>query len=60
MGPCPSLIAKMNNKFRYHIVIKINNFKQAQALINALKNLFRNLEKQQATVTIDVDNVSLY
>jgi primosomal protein N' (replication factor Y) len=60
MGPCPSLISRMNNKFRYHIVLKISQSNESDDFIKAIKLMFMNLDKQKASITIDIDNVSLY
>lgn len=60
LGPCPSLIARINNKFRYHIVIKISHSEKSQNLISSIKTMFSNFEKTQAHLTIDIDNVSLF
>ncbi len=60
LGPCPSLISRMNNKYRYHIVLKVSEFENQEDFIAAIKLMFMNLEKQKAALTIDIDNVSLY
>ena len=60
MGPCPSLIARMNNKFRYHVVIKVKSSTKSYELLRALKSSFLSMPIQTATTTIDVDNISLY
>ncbi len=63
LGPCPALVSKINNKYRYHLVIKIplmDNDKDIQ-LIEALKGMFLSRKKaNDVTVTIDIDSVSLY
>ena len=63
LGPCPALISKINNKYRYHLVIKIplmQNNKDAQ-LIEALKSMFLARKRvNEVTVTIDIDSISLY
>lgn len=60
LGPCPSLISRMNNKYRYHIVLKISQFDRQEEFIASIKSMFLNLQKQKASLTIDIDNVSLY
>lgn len=63
LGPCPALISKINNKYRYHLVIKIplmKNNKDTQ-LIEELKSMFLARKKvNDVTVTIDIDSISLY
>lgn len=63
LGPSPTLISKINNKYRYHVVIKIplmKNNKDTQ-LIEGLKTMFLSRKKtNDITVTIDIDSISLY
>ncbi len=63
LGPSPALISKINNKYRYHVVIKIplmKNNKDTQ-LIEGLKTMFLSRKKtNDITVTIDIDSISLY
>lgn len=57
MGPSPALIARLNNKYRYQIVVKFSKTEY----INLLRDAFFDFEKNnKVTFTIDVDNQSLY
>ncbi len=57
LGPSPALISKMNNKYRYQIVVKLKN----ESDILNLRDFFFNFEKNnQVVFTIDVDNQSLF
>lgn len=63
LGPCPALISKIKNKYRYHIVLKIprlaNNLDQT--FISRLKEDFLKFKKpDQTLINIDIDNISLY
>ncbi len=63
LGPCPALISKINNKHRYHIVVKIPNLGKdlETKLTERLKGLFLSRKKvNEVTVTLDIDSVSLY
>lgn len=62
MGPCPALISKVNNKYRYHIIAKIpgTNEKACSELKQAFLKFRNNNKSKDVNILIDVDNVSLY
>lgn len=63
LGPCPALISKIKNKYRYHIVIKIPELSdnRDQVFIDRIKEDFSKFKKpDQTVINIDIDNISLY
>lgn len=62
MGPSPAMIGRLNNKFRYHIIVKLPNQIQNQAeKLDQIKKIFFKINKDtKAILTLDIDNISLY
>ncbi len=64
LGPCPALIAKIKNKYRYHIIAKIPMEKGFEADIEYLKESFKTFrtetKSENFNFLIDIDNISLY
>ncbi|MDA1021159.1 MAG: primosomal protein N' [Cyanobacteria bacterium] len=61
LGPCEALISRINNKHRYHVVIKIPELEESKELIDRIKLGYKALEKSKNySLTIDIDNISLY
>ena len=57
LGPTPAPLSKLNNKYRYHLILKS---KKIKALFQAAKYLEDNLQLLSTVkVTIDVDPLSL-
>ncbi len=54
LGPAPSVISKMNNDYRYRILIK---YKNSAALTSCLTNLLNNY-KGKVKVDVDVNPYS--
>jgi len=61
MGPAPAIISKINNRYRYHIIIKIlkdadPSYKITRFLLEkAISNFEKNFEKKDIKFIIDVD-----
>lgn len=64
LGPCPALIAKIKNKYRYHIIAKIPMEEGFEADIEYLKESFKSFraetKSEKFNFLIDIDNISLY
>lgn len=61
LGPTEALISKIRNRYRYHVVVKIPNSTESEALLEEIKTKFKTIPKSKSiTITIDIDNVSLY
>lgn len=61
LGPCPCVISKINNKYRYHILLKIPSSTKADEFLLALKEAFRAYKARKYVVfNIDIDSMSLY
>ncbi|MDO5124165.1 MAG: primosomal protein N' [Eubacteriales bacterium] len=55
LGPSPALVSKVNNKYRYKIIIKSRNNKRFRELISGLLTDFgKNKEYQNVTVYADL------
>jgi primosomal protein N' (replication factor Y) (superfamily II helicase) len=64
LGPSPAVISKIKNKFRYHIILKIAKLVLTSKLMDKIKQDYneikQNLNKEDLSITIDIDNISLY
>jgi primosomal protein N' (replication factor Y) (superfamily II helicase) len=64
LGPSPAVISKIKNKFRYHIILKIAKLALTSELMDKIKQNYKqikqDLHKEDLSITIDVDNISLY
>lgn len=65
LGPSPAVISKIKNKYRYHIILKIPVILMEIGLLDKLKAEFQNYKQktskdEEVSVTIDIDNISLY
>jgi len=64
LGPSPAVISKIKNKFRYHIILKINKEALSEELLTQIKTNYKELKqeltKEELSIIIDIDNISLY
>ncbi|MCE2929431.1 MAG: primosomal protein N' [Candidatus Caenarcaniphilales bacterium] len=61
LGPLPTLISRINNKYRYHIVVKIPFGEDIHKVVSILKLCFNKASRDADVVlSLDVDNISLY
>ncbi len=59
LGPSPALVSKVNNKYRYKIIIKSRNTKRLRELISGLLTKFgKDKEYQNVTVYVDLKPLS--
>ena len=60
LGPMPPRISKINNKYRYRIIIKCKNSKNFRNMISELLISFgKNQKFRDVTVTADINPESL-
>ncbi len=60
MGPSPALITKINNRFRYKIIIKFKNEKMFRALVNdAIESFGKNKENRGVNVLVDINPTAI-
>ncbi len=59
LKPAPSLIFKLKNKFRYHVILKIGKEKGQESFLQKVKTLLNEIKlKQDERIMIDVDPLS--
>lgn len=60
IGPSPALVSKIQNKFRYHLILKIPKDELSLSRINAIKDLYMNYRFPiSVSCSIDLDSNSL-
>ena len=59
LGPSPALVSKVNNKYRYKIIIKSRNCEKLRTLMSdLLKQFGKDKKYQDVTVYIDLKPLS--
>jgi primosomal protein N' (replication factor Y) len=58
LGPAPCLMLKINNNFRYHILLKSKKIDKMQSIVKSISNDIKLYSKNY--LEIDVDPISLY
>jgi primosomal protein N' (replication factor Y) len=61
LGPSPCLIARLNRKYRFHLLVKILKQDSHDQKLKTIKENYLSFKPNEGIVfTIDVDNISLY
>ena len=58
LGPSPCPLAKLQDEFRYHIMLKARSHKELSVMLSAATEIY-NRQKKNQRIIIDVDPVSL-
>jgi primosomal protein N' (replication factor Y) len=59
VGPAPAVLAKIQNKYRWHIILKAKKTQELQQLLSHLLGHFKGKLDPKVVLQVDVDPVSL-